>query len=203
MNLLVSGERLQKTMGTAARAALAAVALWLGLGSPSAALLEGLLPAQRWIYGTLMPDHRVLNFELRQLGPQLSLVVRSQTSRYIVVSGHAYAPGVDFEANTPARAGLLVAMVVAIGGVLALGGRPSIVATRATLYVAAAFLLATCIPPVVLAGAQWGLAYRPFEDLSLPALLVGSSDFLLHGGGLAIGAAFAWAFRTRKKQTTS
>lgn len=144
-----------------------------------------------------MPEHRLLNIDLRQQGALLSLAVHSQTARYIVVRGKAYPPGVDFEASTPARAALLVAMVVMLGGALVVGGRATAVIGRAALSLAAAVLLAVVIPAVVLAGAQWGVAYGAFEELSAPALLVGASDFLLHGGGLAIAAATVWGLRAR------
>lgn len=184
-------------VGWTARLGLLALTLWLGLGGPSRSLLEALLPAQAWMYQRVMPDHQVLNFGLRQQSAQLSLAVRSQTVRYIVVRGKAYPPGVDFEASTPARAALLVAMLVVSGGVLVIRGESARWAWRATVCLAAAVALAIAVPTLILAGAQWGLAYAALEDLSLPALMVGASDFLLHGGGLALSAAVVWGLRTK------
>lgn len=178
------------------RLAIVALTLWAGLGAPSRPLLEALLPAQTLVYQTLMPEHRLLKIDLRQQGAQLSLAVHSQTARYIVVRGKAYPPGVDFEASTPARSALLVAMVVVIGGALVTRGQAAAMLGRAALCLVAAVLLAIVIPAVVLAGAQWGVAYGAFEELSAPTMLVGASDFLLHGGGLAIGAAIVWCLRT-------
>ena len=182
----------------AARSACAALALWACHGAPSRPLLAALVPAQSLVYQAVMPEHQLLNLGLQQQGAQLSLGVHSQTARYIVVRGTAYAPGVDFEASTPARSALLVATVVLLGGALGIGGRLTVGLARLALSVAAAVFLAVVIPPILLAGAQWGVAYTAFEDLSTPALLVGASDFLLHGGSLAIAVAAAWALRPRK-----
>lgn len=182
----------------ASRSAFAVLTLWAGLGAPSRPLMQELLPVQAVVYEALMPEHKLLNIELQQQGAQLSLAVRSQTARYIVVRGKAYPPGVDFVASTPARSSLLVAMVVMLGGALVIRGRPAAVLGRATLYLGAAVLLAIVIPAVVLAGAQWGVAYGAFEELSAPAMLVAASDFLLHGGGLAIAAASVWGLRPRR-----
>lgn len=198
--LMVRGSRLA-AMPVAARFALAALALWVGLGSASLPLLRTLLPAQGWVYGLLMPEHRVEGVALQPMGAQLSLVVRSRTIQYLVVRGKAYPPGMDFEASTPARSGLLVALVVVLGGLLLMCGRPVDVIWRAVLGLSLAALLAVVIPAVVLAGAQWGTVYSPWEEFSLAVILVAASDFLLHGGGLALGAATVWALRSGSART--
>lgn len=155
------------------------------------------MPAQAAVYQALMPQHKLLSFEVRQQGAQLSLAVHSQTASYIVVRGKAFPPGVDFEASTPARTALLVFIVVVLGGSLVIHGRLGGASARAALCLVAAVFLAIVTPPVVLAGAQWGIAYAAFEELSAPACLVAASDFLLHGGSLAIGAAVVWLLRAR------
>jgi len=184
-----------RTKGVAVRIVVAAVALWVALGSVSLSVLRAMLPAQGSVYGVLMPEHRVEDFALQSMGAQLSLVVRSRTIQYLVVRGKAYPPGIDFEASTPARSGLLPALVVVLGGLLLVHGRAVSVAWRAALGLGLAVLLAVAIPAVVLAGAQWGTVYSAWEEMSLPAMLVAASNFLLHGGGLALGAATVWVLR--------
>lgn len=181
----------------AARLACVALTLWVALGPLSRPLLLALLPAQAAVYQAVMPQHKLLSFELRQRGAQLSLAAHSQTASYIVVRGKAFPPGVDFEASTPARTALLVFIVIVLGGMLVIRGRPAAAFARTALCLFAAALLAIITPSVVLAGAQWGVAYGAFEELSAPALLVAASDFLLHGGSLAIAAAMVWCLRTR------
>lgn len=197
MNRLMRSGGPLAAMAVAARLVLASLTLWVGLGSPSLPLLRALLPVQGWVYGLLMPEHRVEGVALQPMGAQLNLVVRSRTIQYLVVRGKAYPPGMDFEASTPARSGLLVALVVVLGGLLLMRGRPVDVIWRMVLGMSLAALLAVVIPAVVLAGAQWGTVYAALVELSLPALLVAASDFLLHGGGLAMGAAAVWALRKR------
>lgn len=61
-----------------------------------------------------------------------------------------------------------------------------------------ALALAAIFPSVILAGAQWGLVYGAFEKPSLPAVLVGLSDFLLHGGSYAVCIAVPWLLAHQK-----
>ena len=167
--------------------------VWACVAAPSRPILEAFVPVQASIYEALMPEHRLLGLEMQQRGAQLTLAVRSQTTRYIVVGSKAYEPGVDFQASTPARSSLLLSMIVVIGAALVIPWNRPGWRSRLVLALGAAVMLAIVIPPLVLAGAQWGLAYGALEELSIPALLVAASNFLLHGGGIALAVTVVWA----------
>jgi hypothetical protein len=171
------------------RAAVVLASLWLCLGSPAANLLNALAPVQRIFYAALMPDFSVRSFGVQQVGPHLKLRVSSVNTRYIVIRGRAYAPGIAFDAETPARVALVYAALIAAGAALTVRRSMRAALAAATVVVLAGFTMAVVSPSVLLAGAQWGMAFAGFEDLSVPASLVGVSGFLLHGGGYALCAA--------------
>lgn len=110
-------------------------------------------------------------------------------TKYVVIRDRAYAPGIAFDAETPARVALVYAALIASGAALTVR-RSLRAAIAATIVVfLAGFTIAIASPGVLLAGAQWGVAFAGFEDLSMPAILVGVSGFLLHGGAYALCAA--------------
>jgi hypothetical protein len=171
------------------RAAVVLASIWMCLGSPAANLLNALVPAQRVVYAALMPEFSVGSFGVEQVGPHSKLRVSSVNTRYIVVRGRAYAPGIAFDAETPARAALVYAALIVCGAALTVRRSMRAVTAAATVALLASLTMAIVSPSVLLAGAQWGVAFAGFEDLCVPAILVGASAFLVHGGGYALCAA--------------
>lgn len=178
---------------------LLAAALLLVSTDLQRALLRSLLAPQRHVLQQLLPDMQPVDLRLDAQGEGLKLSARSVTSRYVVVRGQAHAPGIQFEAITPARAALLHGLLVIAAAIAGFWLRPANGASdplpglRGAAGLLAAWAAMVVIPAVTLAGAQWGVALAPFQDLSAPAVLVGASDFLLHGGAYALCGALGLA----------
>lgn len=181
------------------RLALVALALCLCLGRPADTLLIALAPTQQAVFSMVMPDFSVRRFTVEQRGAHLKLRAVSANHRYLVVRDRAYAPGFEFDVETPVRAGPMYG--AATFGGIALTVRRS---RRWFLPIGIGSLLAgaltVLVAPVILAGQQWGLVLHAFEDLSPPAVLVGASNFLLHGGAYALCAAAVWAVALRPRR---
>lgn len=176
------------------RYVLAGLVLVGGLGSLGPGLPERQLSWQRAALEALMPDFDLHRFGLVRRGAQLKLQATLVNRRHLVLQGRAHAPGLGFEVETPARASLpWAALLLASTGVA--------VAVAAGLRQAAAALLLAGLPgglllvaapPVILAGQVWALGITAGDGPTLAAALVAASNVLLHGGGLALCAAFAW-----------
>jgi len=133
-----------------------------------------------------MPDFDVKTYALERRAGQWKLRAQSVNRRYLFVAGRAVEPGVAFDVETPARTGLFHAALI-LSGLIALAPRRRMRGwIPIAVAVALAGLMAIGEAPLVLAGQQWGLAIAPWQDISPPALLVGASDALLHGAGLAL-----------------
>lgn len=165
-----------------------AASAWICFG-PADGLVERLVPAQRAVFEALMRDFSVSVFQAQRSGAQLKLREESVSSHYLVVRGKAYPPGVSFEAETPARSALVYAALILGGTAMTIRG--SVKAASVSYFLALLMAMAMSIfaPSLVLAGAHWGIAFEAFEDLSRPVVLVGISDFLIHGGAFALCAA--------------
>jgi hypothetical protein len=171
------------------RGALAGAVSYACLGPPGAGLLRELVPLQRSVLAAALPDFSLIQFGLQQRNAHFTLHASSVNVRHLVVRGRVHPPGFVFEVETPARTALLHAALILGGTVLTadLSGRGRLVA--AAVAVAATALMTVVTPPLVLAGQQWSLGLEAWEELSLPALWVGLSDFILRGGGYALCAA--------------
>jgi hypothetical protein len=170
------------------RLACVSVSLWLCLAMSALPMLEALVPAQRAAYTVLMPDHTLRSFGVEQRGAHLTLRATSVTKRHLVVRAQAYPPGIGFESQTPARVALVYAALVLGGAALTAGRSMRAALTTGIAATLAATAMAVLVPTVVLAGAQWSVAFEPFEELSLPVILLDASDFLRHGGAYALCA---------------
>lgn len=185
------------------RASLIALFLWACLNDRSSAfLLESLLPAQRAVFAALMPDFAIRSFDVQPRAAHLTLRAVTQTRRYLVAGGRAHAPGIDFEVETPARAALLNAALIVAGALLTAPVLARASAIAVLLALPAATLMAVVTSPLILAGEQCGLAVGAGAEPSLPAALVATSGFLLHGGSYALCAATVWALAAITRRRT-
>jgi hypothetical protein len=189
------------------RAALVVLCLWVCLGSRSSAvLLDALLPAQRSVFALLMPEFDVRSFDVQTRGAHLKLRAVTQNHHHLVLGGRAHPPGIEFEAETPARAALLHALLIVAGALFTLPGGRHTRRVVAPLAAACALFMAIVPAAVVLAGQQWGLGVQAGAEPTLAAALVAASSFLIHGGGFALCAAMLWALsacarRWRERRT--
>lgn len=166
--------------------AVAACALGLALaGTPALAVLR---PLQAAVLQWLLPEFRVEHVALETAAGTLRLSARAITAEHLVLRGRVLAPGVVFEAHTPARQTLRAALVSMLACTLAwaLGARQR----RRTVLAAAAIGLAATLltAPVVLAGQMWAIGVDGLGEPSRAALLVEASRVLLHGGDMAVVA---------------
>jgi hypothetical protein len=181
-----------RIVSIAVRGMLAAgIAGWL-LGGAGTRLLESALPLQRTVFAAMLPEFDIHGFKLDRRGAQWKLQAMAVNRRYIVMHGKAVRPGLVFDVETPVRTPLLmVALIIGVLVIRAPWSRAGLV--RALLIglpgVAAALLL---MPPTILSGQAWGLGMRALQEPSLPAVWVALSQFLLHGGGIALCAAVVW-----------
>ena len=174
------------------RAGRAAVAIACTLACASDAsifLLDAFAPAQRRIFEALMPDFEIRSFRVEQRGAHLQLLARSVTSHYISVAGRAFAPGIDIDVETPARAPLVHAALIVGGAALLVRPDARALGIAALLVAVGAATMMIVAPAIQLAGAQWGLVVSGFSEPTLASLLVGASGFLAHGGAYALCAA--------------
>ncbi len=158
-------------------------------GPPAGAALAAITPAQRVVYGWLMPGFDVVRFGVAARPPHLLLDATARTREYLVVGGRAHAPGLLFAAETPARAALVHAALVAAGSALVVAGSRRAIVAATTVVLLAGTLMALVAPAIVLAGAQWNVVLMSWAEPSLPALLAAASAALLHGGAYALVAA--------------
>lgn len=166
--------------------AAAACAIWLALaGTPALAALR---PLQATVLQWLLPEFQVERVALETTAGTLRLSARAITTEHLVLRGRVLAPGIVFEAHTPARQTLRAAIVSVLACTLAwaLGA----VQRRRTMLAAAAIGLAVTLlsAPVVLAGQMWALGVDGLGEPSRSALLVEASRVLLHGGDMAVVA---------------
>lgn len=186
------GRVIGRALATGMRGLLVAVALWACVGPPSAWLLESLRPAQRAVFAALLPDFEVRSFALEQRGAHTKLRAESTNRRYLVLQRQVVQPGFVFEVETPARVGLFNAALIVAGAALILPWTKRSIGAAAAIVTPAILAMMTVLAPLILAGQQWGLGLGAFDELSLPALCVTVSDFMLHGGSLAVCAAVVW-----------
>lgn len=167
-------------------AAAAALALWLALaGTP---WLAALRPLQAAVLQWLLPEFQVERVALETTAGTLRLSARAISTEHLVLRGRVLAPGIVFEAHTPARQTLRVALLSVL--VCALAWALGAVRRGRTVVAAAAIGLAATLltAPVVLAGQMWALGVDGLGEPSRRALLVEASRFLLHGGDMAVVA---------------
>jgi hypothetical protein len=167
-------------------AAAIALALWLALaGTPA---LVALRPLQAAVLKWLLPEFRVERLALETAAGTLRLSARAITTEHLVLRGRVLAPGIVFDAHTPARQTLRVAVVSVL--VCALAWVLGAARCRRSVLVAAAIGLAATLlaAPIVLAGQMWALGVDGLGEPSRRALLVEASRVLLHGGDMAVVA---------------
>jgi hypothetical protein len=164
------------------------LALALALAAAGRDALARLLPAQVALLGLLMPEFHLESASLVTGDEQLRVAVRAVTVDHVVLRATVHRPGIVFEARTPARqTSRRLAVLAALAALVVLRGTR--LRTRNWILFAVggiAFSLMTV--PVVLAGQMWSLVVAAASEPSARALLVWSSDFLLHGGDLALAA---------------
>lgn len=177
------------------RFVLAGLALVGSLAPLGAGLPERQLPWQRAVLEALMPDFDLHRFGLVRRGAQLKLQATLVNRRHLVLQGRAQAPGIGFEVETPARAGLPWAALLLTGTGIAVAAATGLRQAAAALLLVGlpgGLALLVAAPPVVLAGQVWALGITADDGPTLAAALVATSNVLLHGGGLALCAALAW-----------
>ena len=168
---------------------MVAIACTLACASDASVfLLDAFAPFQRRVFEALMPDFEIRSFRVEQRGAQLHLRARSVTSHYISVAGRAFAPGIDIDVETPARAPLVHAALIVGGAALLVRPDARALGIAAPLVAAGAAAMMIVAPAIQLAGAQWGLVVSAFSEPTLASLLVGASGILAHGGSYALCA---------------
>lgn len=184
---------MKRWQGIGIRAGFAALCVWACLSSAAIVLLDALVPLQRAAFGALMPDFKLLSFGLERRGAHLKLRAVTQSTRYLVLRGKSYDPGIAFEVETPARVALLYAVLIVAGTVLTLPSTQRALTLAILISVPTICAMTIATLPVLLAGQQWGLTMRAGDEFSPRATLVAASGFLLHGGGFALCTACVWA----------
>ncbi|WP_341891703.1 hypothetical protein [Variovorax sp. YR752] len=169
-------------------ATTAGAALWLALAaSPVLALAR---PLQAAVLQWLMPEFTVERIGLETATGSLRLSARAVTREHVVLRGRVFAPGLAFEAHTPARQTQRLAVMTLLACALCwnIGMAPR---WRSTLAIACVGLAATLVTaPVVLAGQMWSTVVAGLDEPSLRAVLVECSRFVLHGGDMALVVIF-------------
>ena len=154
--------------------------------------VEFLLPLYRWEIAALTPDYRIASLALADNRGETVVAVTLDLIRYIVVAGHAIAPGGTNSSSTLAGHALQHPLLML--SLLAAWPARSVARRLALLAIALPFLLLVEMldVPLVLLGS--------IDDLILANVAPGTSSFLvvwmyfMNGGGrlaLSIAAALA------------
>jgi hypothetical protein len=140
----------------------------------------------------LLPDFRMQSCSLVEGPAKTAWRVKVSNHCYLVLAGRAVAPGHTLEAETPARAGQLLAGLVLLGCAAALLASRRVRLLRLALALGVAWTLHLGTAPLVLVGQLWGLGMPAWSEPSAEALFVGLSDFLLLGGGYGLVVLAVW-----------
>lgn len=154
--------------------------------------VEFLLPLYRWEIAALTPNYHIASLALADNRGETVVAVTLDLVRYIVVAGHAIAPGGNISSSTLAGHALQHPLLML--SLLAAWPAPSISRRIALLAIALPFLLLVEMldVPLVLLGS--------IDDLILANVAPGTTSFLvvwmhfMNGGGrlaLSIAAALA------------
>lgn len=157
---------------------------------------------QRQVLQWQLPDFEVQQLEFVIAGPHQVLRLQAVNRRYLVMQEQVVPPGTQFEAQTPARSGHVLAALMAGAAAALLWNVGHAWIGVLCMALPATLVLWLLTPTVVLAGSVWGLGVVSLGEISLAALQVAAADFLLRGGGYFVVALLALACRALGRRSS-